>query len=205
MSLRVGVLVSGSGTNLQAMLDAADTSAYEVVIVVSNRPGVPALERAAGAGVETAVILPGDHPDRESFDIAVAGVLEASSVELVCLAGYMRILSAGFIKRFHNRVLNVHPALLPSFVGANAVRDALSWGVKVTGCTVHLIDEEVDHGPIVLQEAVAVRPDDTEESLHERIKSVEHRLYPEAIRLFARGVVRVEGRRVISEPADRLG
>ncbi len=197
MTLRVGVLVSGSGTNLQAILDAADPSTYEVVLVVSNKPGVLALERAAKAGVPTVVLDPGDYEDRPSFDEAVAGALDAAGVELVCLAGYMRILSPDFVKRFEGRILNVHPALLPAFPGGHAVRDALEWGAKVTGCTVHVVDEEVDHGPIVLQEAVAVEPGDTEGSLHERIKSVEHRLYPQAIRLFATKRVRVEDRRVI--------
>jgi len=195
MALRVGVLVSGSGSNLQAILDAVDAS-FEVVLVVSNKPGVLALERARAAGIATASIEPASYEDRESFDDAVADALDAAGVELVCLAGYMRLLSASFVKRFEHRILNVHPALLPAFPGAHAVRDALRWGVKVTGATVHLVDEEVDHGPIVLQEAVAIAPDDDELSLHERIKAVEHRLYPEAIRAFARGEIRVEGRHV---------
>lgn len=190
---------------MQSILDAADPEVYEVVLVVSNKPGVAALERASRAGVRTVVLEPSAYPDRESFDAAVATELEAAGVELICLAGYMRILSTEFLKRFENRVLNVHPALLPSFVGGHAVRDALEWGVKVTGCTVHIVDEEVDHGPIVLQEAVPVLPDDTEESLHERIKAVEHRLFPEAIRLFATRRVRVQDRRVIFSEHDTLG
>jgi phosphoribosylglycinamide formyltransferase-1 len=202
VTLRVGVLVSGSGTNLQAILDAAEPGTYEVVLVVSNKPDAHALDRAAKAGVATNVLLPEDYEDRPAFDEAVADALDAAGVELVCLAGYMRILSPEFVKRFENRVLNVHPALLPAFVGGHAVRDALEWGAKVTGCTVHIVDEEVDHGPVVAQEAVRIEPGDTEESLHERIKAVEHRLYPDAIRLFATKRVRVESRRVIFEDPD---
>lgn len=196
MSSNVGVLVSGTGTNLQAILDAADHAVYEVVLVISNVPDVPALARAEAAGVKAIVIPHGGYPDRASFDRALGDELEAAGVDLVCLAGYMRLLSARFVERFRHRVLNVHPALLPAFPGAHAVRDALAWGAKVTGATVHLIDEEVDHGPIVLQEAVPVLDGDDEASLHDRIRTVEHRLYPEAIRLFAQGRVRVDGRRV---------
>ncbi|MCA1834686.1 MAG: phosphoribosylglycinamide formyltransferase [Actinomycetota bacterium] len=199
MSLRVGVLVSGSGTNLQAILDAA-TSVYEVAIVMSNKPDAFALKRAEAAGLKTLVLLPADFSTREAFDDAVADALEAERVALVCLAGYMRILSAGFVKRFENRILNIHPSLLPAFVGGHAVRDVLEWGARVTGSTVHIVDDELDHGPIVLQEAVDVFPDDTEETLHERIKAVEHRLYPAAIRLFGEGRIRVEGRRVTILP-----
>jgi phosphoribosylglycinamide formyltransferase-1 len=200
MALRVGVLVSGSGTNLQAILDSADPAVYEVVLVVSNKPDAHALERARVAGVREAVVLQSEFADRVSFDTAVADMLDEAGVELVCLAGYMRILSPEFVKRFRDRILNIHPALLPAFPGASAVRDALDWGAKVTGTTVHLVDDEVDHGPIVLQEAVAIVDGDTESSLHERIKAVEHRLYPEAVRLFALGRVDVEGRRVSLAP-----
>jgi phosphoribosylglycinamide formyltransferase-1 len=200
VSVRVGVLVSGSGTNLQAIIDGADPPVYEVALVVSNRPDAFALERAERAGVKVAVVETSDYPDRESFDAAVAGELEGAGVELVCLAGYMRILSPAFVRRFEHRIFNIHPALLPSFTGAHAVRDALEWGAKVSGTTVHIVDEELDKGPIVLQEAVAVLPGDTEETLHERIKAVEHRLYPEAIRLFAEGRLKVEGRRVTILP-----
>jgi phosphoribosylglycinamide formyltransferase-1 len=196
MALRVGVLISGSGTNLQAILDASHPSVYEVVHVVSNSPDAYGLERAHKAGVPTSVVSQNEFSDRVSFDSAVADVLDDAGVELVCLAGYMRILSPEFVKRFEDRIVNVHPALLPAFPGAHAVRDALEWGARVTGATVHLVDEEVDHGPILLQEAVAIEPDDDEARLHERIKQAEHRLYPEAIRLFAQGRVSVSGRRV---------
>jgi len=201
--MRVGVLVSGSGTNLQAILDAADPSIYEVALVLSNKAGVPALERAEKAGAHWEVVDPASFGDRVSFDLAVADRLDAAGAELVCLAGYMRILSPEFVKRFPDRILNIHPALLPAFPGGHAVRDALDWGARVTGTTVHLVDDEVDHGPIVLQEAVAIEDDDTEASLHERIKHVEHRLYPEAVRLFAQGRIEVSGRRVTVVPAAR--
>jgi phosphoribosylglycinamide formyltransferase-1 len=194
--LRVGVLLSGSGTNLQAILDAAPGSPYEVVVVVSDRADAGGLERARRAGVPAVHVDPKAFPSREAFDEVLVRVLEEHRVGLVCLAGFMRILSPTFVKAFEGRILNIHPALLPAFPGAHAVRDALAWGVKVTGTTVHIVDEEVDHGPIVLQEAVPVLEDDDEETLHQRIKAVEHRLYPEAIRLVAEGRLRVEGRRV---------
>jgi phosphoribosylglycinamide formyltransferase-1 len=203
VALRVGVLVSGSGTNLQAILDAADRNVYEVALVISNKADAPALERAHKAGVHAEVVDPGAYSDRVTFDLAVADRLDDAGVELVCLAGYMRILSPEFVKRFPDRILNIHPALLPAFPGGHAVHDALEWGARVTGTTVHLVDEEVDHGPIVLQEAVAIEDDDTEATLHERIKEVEHRLYPEAVRLFAQGRIEVSGRRVTVLPPDR--
>jgi phosphoribosylglycinamide formyltransferase-1 len=201
--MRIGVLVSGSGTNLQAILDAADSASYEVALVLSNKAGVPALERADRAGVRSEIVDPASFSDRVSFDLAVADRLDEAGVELVCLAGYMRILSPEFVKRFPDRILNIHPALLPAFPGGHAVRDALEWGARVTGTTVHLVDDEVDHGPIVLQEAVPILDDDTEATLHERIKHVEHRLYPQAVRLFAERRIEVSGRRVTVIPEPR--
>jgi len=194
--LRVGVLLSGSGTNLQAILDAAGGH-YEVVVVVSDKADAFGLQRARDAGVPAVHVDPKAHENRESFNEALADVLRAHEVGLVCLAGFMRILAPNLVKAFENRILNIHPALLPAFPGGHAVRDAIEWGAKVTGTTVHLVDEEVDHGPILLQRAVAIEPGDTEETLHERIKAVEHELYPEAIRLFASGRVKVDGRRVL--------
>jgi phosphoribosylglycinamide formyltransferase-1 len=198
MMLRVGVLCSGSGTNLQAILDGAGKE-YEVALVVSDREAALCLERAREAGVPTMFVNPKVYDTREDFDTAVQKALEESGVDLVCLAGFMRILSPPFVRAFASRILNIHPALLPAFPGAHGVREALDWGVKVTGSTVHFVDEEVDHGPIVFQEAVPVHPDDTEETLHERIKQVEHRLYPDAIRLFAKGRLKLDGRRVLIE------
>jgi len=191
--LRVGVLLSGSGTNLQAILDAAGRS-YVVAVVVSDNAGAYGLERAMAAGVPAVHVDLAASDGREAFNEALARVLREHDVELACLAGFMRILAPNFVEAFSNRILNIHPALLPAFPGAHAVRDALAWGVKVTGTTVHLVDEEVDHGPIVLQRAVAVEPGDTEETLHERIKVAERELYPEAIRLFAAARLKIEGR-----------
>jgi phosphoribosylglycinamide formyltransferase 1 len=197
---RVGVLLSGSGSNLQAILDAAPGSGYEVAVVVSDKADAFGLERARRAGVEAVHVDPAAREGREAFNEALIHVLRDHQVELICLAGFMRLLAPAFIAAFPNRILNIHPALLPAFPGAHAVRDAIAWGVKVTGTTVHFVDEEVDHGPIVVQEAVEVLPGDDEPALHERIKAVEHRLYPEVIRLFHQGKLRVEGRRVVIEP-----
>jgi len=194
-SLRVGVLLSGSGTNLQAILDAAGVE-YSVVVVVSDKADAFGLQRARDAGVPAVHVDPRGYDGRDAFNEAIADVLRAHDAGLVCLAGFMRILAPNLVKAFENRILNIHPALLPAFPGGHAVRDALDWGVKITGTTVHLVDEEVDHGPIVLQRAVPVEAGDTEDSLHERIKEVEHVLYPEAIRLFAAGRIHVDGRRV---------
>jgi phosphoribosylglycinamide formyltransferase-1 len=192
---RVAVLVSGHGSNLQALLDAAGPgSGMAVVLVGADRPGAYGLERARRAGIDTAVVRPADHPDRGSFDLALRDLVAAARPDVVCLAGFMRILGPGFVRAFPERILNTHPSLLPAFRGAHAVRDALAYGVKVTGCTVHLVDEEVDHGPVLFQAAVPVEPGDDEGRLHERIKREEHRLLPLAVRLVAEGRVRVEGR-----------
>ena len=193
--LRVGVLLSGSGTNLQAILDAAGPD-YEVVVAVSDKADAHGLRRARDAGVAAVHVDPSFYEGREQFNAALVETLKEHNVELVCLAGFMRILAPNLVEAFENRILNIHPALLPAFPGAHAVLDAIAWGVKVTGTTVHLVDEEVDHGPIVLQRAVAVEPGDTEETLHDRIKLAEHELYPEAIRLFASGRLTIEGRSV---------
>jgi phosphoribosylglycinamide formyltransferase 1 len=192
---RVAVLVSGHGSNLQALLDAAGPgSGMAVVLVGADRPGAYGLERARRAGIDTAVVRPADHPDRGSFDLALRDLVAAARPDVVCLAGFMRILGPGFVRAFPDRILNTHPSLLPAFRGAHAVRDALAYGVKVTGCTVHLVDEEVDHGPVLFQAAVPVEPGDDEDRLHERIKREEHRLLPLAVRLVAEGRVEVEGR-----------
>jgi phosphoribosylglycinamide formyltransferase-1 len=190
---RVAVLVSGTGTNLQAILDRLHgRDGIEVVAVASDKPGAKALERAAAAGVETAVFRASDRPDRADGDAAIADWLEEREVDLVVLAGYMQILSPGFVERFRGRVLNVHPALLPSFPGLDAIGQALRHGVRVTGVTVHLVDEGVDSGPIVLQRAVGVPASHDRAELEERIHEVEHELLPVAILLFASGQVRVD-------------
>ncbi len=196
--LRLGVLASGRGSNLQAILDAiaAGRCPARVAVVVSDRKDATALDRARQSGVRTVHLDPLSDPDRAAFDEAVAAVLTEHGVELVCLAGYLRLLSAGFIAAWRNRILNVHPALLPAFPGLHAQRQALAYGAKVTGATIHFVDEGVDTGPIVLQAAVPIREDDTEATLAARILVEEHRLYPEAIRLYAEGRLAIEGRRV---------
>jgi phosphoribosylglycinamide formyltransferase-1 len=174
----IGVLVSGSGSNLQALLDAG----LPVVAVASNVEGAPALERAATAAIPTGVFPLERYPGRDERDAAVADWLDQHGVRLVVCAGYMHLLTPGFLARFPRRVVNVHPALLPAFPGAHAVADALSAGVTQTGATVHLVDEGVDTGPVLAQEAVPVLADDTVETLHARIRAVEHRLLPEVVR-----------------------
>lgn len=196
--LRVGVLASGRGSNLQAILDAARAPDYpaRVVIVISDREMAAALERARAAGVEALFLDPKGFGDREAFDRRVVQELEARGVELVCNAGYLRILSPAFVRAFAGRAINIHPALLPAFPGLHAQRQALAAGVKIAGVTVHFVDEGVDTGPIVAQASVPVHDDDTEESLAARILGEEHRLYPEVVRWIADGRVTIEGRRV---------
>jgi len=201
MSRTLGVLISGRGSNLQAILDAIDEGLLDayVGIVVSNKNDAPGLERARKAGATTVVLSHEDYDSREAFDEAVLGRLSEHDVEVVCLAGFMRILSPVLVRAFPNRILNIHPSLLPAFVGLHAQKQALEHGVKVSGCTVHLVDEELDHGPILLQQTVPVLEDDTEETLSARILEQEHKLYTEAIRLVLDGKVRVDGRRAIIE------
>jgi phosphoribosylglycinamide formyltransferase-1 len=192
-ALRIGVLASGAGTNLQAILDQLHGhEGIEVVAVGSDKAGAGALERARGTGVETAVFRLSDHPDRESRDLAIADWLERRRVELVVLAGYMQLLSPAFVRRFANRVINVHPALLPSFPGLDAVGQALEHGVRVTGVTVHFVDEGVDSGPIILQRPVPVPADRDREALERAIRATEHELLPQAIRMIADGRVTIE-------------
>lgn len=194
----VAVLVSGSGSNLQAILDAAAAPSYgaEIVAVISDRPGVRALDRAAAAGIPGAVVAWKDSTDRASFSAAVCDAAEAYGAEALILAGFMRILAPNAIARFPNRILNTHPALLPAFPGAHAIAEAIAHGVKLSGVTIHFVDEEVDHGPIIRQVAVPVEPGDTEATLQARIQAEEHRVYPEVIDAFARGRLEVAGRSV---------
>ena len=197
--LGLGVLASGRGSNLQAILDATAAPGFpaRVAVVVSDRERAQALERARARGVPAVWLNPKDFGDRAAYDVALAGVLEAHGVGLVCLAGFMRILGPAFVRAWAGRILNVHPALLPAFPGLAAQRQALAYGVRLAGATVHFVDEGVDTGPIVLQASVPVHPDDTEESLSARILVEEHRLYPEAIRLFAERRLAIVGRRVL--------
>ncbi len=196
--LAVGVLCSGRGSNLQAILDACAGPGFpaRVVVVLSDRERAPALERAARGGVAARFVNPKDFGDRAAFEAALIAELEARGVQLVCLAGFMRVLGPEFIRRFAGRIMNVHPSLLPAFPGLAAQRQALAYGVRIAGATVHFVDEGVDTGPIIVQATVPVHPDDTEEALSARILQEEHRLYPEAIRLFAEGRLDVSGRRV---------
>lgn len=196
--LRVGVLASGRGSNFRALAEAAASGRLPAAIValVTDRPGAPALDVACAHGIEAVVVDPRQHPSREAHEKAVIGVLEERRVGLVCLAGYMRLLSAGFVGHFAGRLLNIHPSLLPAFPGLHPHRQVLEHGVRVSGATVHFVDDGVDTGPIVLQAAVPVHPDDTEATLADRILVEEHRLYPEAVRLFALGRLEIRGRRV---------
>jgi phosphoribosylglycinamide formyltransferase 1 len=190
---RIVVLASGKGTNLQAILDTLHgREGIEVVGVASDKPEARALERAHMAEVETAVFPRGEYADREARDAAMANWVEGRGADLVALAGYMQLLSPAFVTRFRNRVVNVHPALLPAFPGLDAIGQALDAGVEVTGVTVHFVDEGVDTGPAILQRRVPVPADRDRERLEEAIHAVEHELYPEAIRMIARGLVRIE-------------
>ena len=202
MSLALGVLASGRGSNLQAILDACARPGFpaRVAVVISDRERAVALERARAARVEAVWVDPKDFADREAFDLALVDELRARAVGLVCHAGFMRILSPAYVRAFAGRALNVHPSLLPAFPGLHAQRQALDHGAKVAGATVHFVDEGMDTGPIVLQAAVPVEPSDTEDTLAARILVQEHRLYPEAIRLFAEGRLQIQGRRVMVLP-----
>jgi phosphoribosylglycinamide formyltransferase-1 len=188
--MNVGVLASGAGTNLQALLDTVHGAEVEVVAVASDKPDAVALERARSRGVATAVFARADYPDRVARDAAIADWLVDRGVELVVLAGYMQLLSAEFLARFPDRVVNVHPALLPAFPGIDAIPQAVAYGVRVFGVTVHLVDEGVDTGPILLQEAIEVADATDPEAVHDLLRPLEHRLLPEAVRLLARGAVR---------------
>lgn len=196
---RLAVLVSGSGTNLQALLDAIAADADyggDIVVVGSDRPDAGGLDRARRAGIPAVSAALADHPDRAAWEDALVAALQDHQPDAVVLAGFMRILSGAFLRHWPGRVINTHPSILPAFRGAHAVREALDWGVKVTGCTVHLVDEQVDHGPIVAQRPVEVREDDDEDSLHDRIKAVEHELLPACVKLLCQGRLHLDGRRV---------
>jgi phosphoribosylglycinamide formyltransferase 1 len=197
--LRVAVLVSGLGSNLQTLIDLCATPGFpaEIVVVISNKPDVMALERAARAGIKTHVVPHRSFPNRETFDQAIDSVLRDERVELVCLAGFMRILTPGFVAGWHDRILNIHPSLLPAFRGLHTHRQALDAGVRFHGCTVHVVRADLDNGPIVVQAAVPVLADDDEESLAARVLQAEHRAYPLALRLFAEGRVTIEGDRTV--------
>jgi phosphoribosylglycinamide formyltransferase-1 len=195
----IGVLISGRGSNLQALIDAIEERrlAARIAIVISNRDAAPGLDRARAAGIETLVVNHRTFPTRDGFDRAVATELGQRGVSLVCLAGFMRLVGAPLLEAFPNAILNVHPSLLPAFPGVDAQRQALEHGVKVAGATVHLVTADLDAGPIVLQATVSVRDDDTPDTLAARILIEEHRIYPEAVRIVLAGGWTVEGRRFV--------
>ncbi len=199
MNRVLGVLISGRGSNLQAIIDAIAAGRLDarIALVVSNRADADGLERARKAGIESLVINHRAYPTREAFDLAVVAELKQRGVGLVCLAGFMRLLSPAFIGAFPNAILNIHPALLPAFTGLEAQHQAWEHGVKISGATVHLVTTELDAGPIVLQAAVSVRDDDTPDTLAARILAEEHRIYPEAIGIVLDGKWRLEGRRFV--------
>lgn len=204
--LPLGVLISGSGTNLQAIIDAiaqGNVSA-EIRVVISNRNEAYGLIRARRHGIPTYSISHKDFSSREAFEAEIIKTLRDHKVELVVLAGFLRLFSPFFIRAFPQRILNIHPSLLPAFPGTQAQRQALERGVRISGATVHFVDEEMDHGPIIIQAAVPVYPDDTEESLSARILVQEHRIYPKAIQLFAEGRLEIQGRKVIIHNENRL-
>lgn len=195
VTARVAVLASGAGTNLQALLDDPVVGTW-VALVISDRSDANALERARARSVEAVHVDPAGFADRSAFDLALVETLRDHAIDVVALAGYMRIAGPELVRAFRDRMLNVHPALLPAFPGTSAVADALAWGVKVTGVTVHLVDEQVDHGPVVFQEAIEIAPDDDRDSLEERVHEAEHRLLPAAVRALGEGRLVVEGRNV---------
>lgn len=198
-TLKVGVLISGRGSNLRALIDgcAGGRIPAEIVLVVSNRPDAGGLDHARRANIPNRIIDHRQFADRATFDTAVTEALRAAGVELLCLAGFMRLLSPGFVATWRNRMINIHPSLLPAFPGLDTHARALAAGVRFAGCTVHFVRDETDTGPIIVQAAVPVLPDDTETSLAARVLEAEHRAYPLALRLVAEGRVRVEGERAI--------
>jgi len=196
--IRLGVLISGRGSNLQAIIDASarEEVPAEVVVVISNNPEAYGLERARRHNIPAVVIDHRKFKDKNTYELEMVKVLREYQVDLVCLAGYMRIVGPVLLEHYRGRMMNIHPALLPSFPGLHAQKQALDYGVKISGATVHFVDEGCDTGPIIIQAAVPVLEDDTEETLSARILEQEHKIYPQAIKLFAEGRLKIEGRRV---------
>ena len=197
--MNIAVLVSGNGTNLQAIIDAVKSGYIKakIALVLSDNKQAHALERAKKAGIEAFFVDPKAYKSKEDFDKEIIKNLKERGVELVVLAGYMRLLTPNFVRKYKDRIMNVHPALLPSFKGLNGVKDALDQGVRVTGPTVHFVTEKVDSGPIIAQAAVEVEGSDTEDTLREKVHKEEHRIYPEAIKDFVEGKLRIKGKKVI--------
>lgn len=196
---RIAILLSGRGSNFEAIYRAINEGKIdaEIGIVISNKEDARGLLKAKEFGLETLFLNPKEFSSREEYDLKIAEEIEKRDIDLICLAGWMRILTPPFVQRFRNRIMNIHPALLPSFPGLEAQKQALEHGVRFSGCTVHFVNEEVDAGPIILQAVVPVFQNDTVETLSERILKEEHRIYPEAVKLFVEGKLRIEGRRVI--------
>lgn len=196
---RIGVLISGRGSNMKSLMDAcaANTIRASVAFVLSNRPESAGLVVARNAGIDTAVLHHREFATREEYDLRVVELLRQREIDLVCLAGFMRLISPVLIGAFRNKIMNIHPALLPAFPGLHAQRQALEHGVKITGCTVHFVDEGLDSGPIILQRAMEVLGDDTEETLSARLLPLEHQTYVEAVRLFFEGRLQLDGRKVL--------
>ena len=201
--MKIAVLVSGSGTNLQtliAQLHQDETSGIEITVVISDRRKAYALTRAKRVGIPTHVVQTRDFESRVDFDTEISRLIEHYTAELVVLAGFMKLFQPPFVQKYRNRIINVHPTLLPAFPGAHPIADTLAYGVKIAGVTVHFVDEDVDSGPIIAQAAIPVFDTDDEESLHNRLQVEEHKLYPEVIKWYARGKLKVEGRKVIVKP-----
>jgi len=193
---KVGILVSGNGSNLQAIIDEKIASC-EIALVISNKPDVYAIKRAESNNIPVEIINNKNFETREEFERQLIKSLDSRGIELIVLAGFMRVLTPLFVRHYKNRIINIHPALLPSFPGVDAAKQALEYGVKCSGCTVHFVDDGVDTGPIILQAIVSIEDSDTEQTLLERIHKEEHRVFPEAVRLFCEGKIKIEGRRVI--------
>jgi len=199
---KIAVLVSGGGSNLQSIIDATESGYLRarIAVVLSNKEEAFGLTRARKHGIPAEVVRHGDFKDREAFENRLIAVLDGYSVDLVVLAGFMRVLTPLFVTHYHHRIMNIHPALLPSFPGTHAQKQALDYGVRFSGCTTHFVDEGTDTGPIILQSVVPVLPGDTEESLGARILKEEHRIYPESLRLWSEGRILIEGRNVMILP-----
>lgn len=203
---KVAILISGRGSNMATLIEAARAPGFpaEIALVLSNRPSAPGLDIAKAAGIETAIIRSGDYASREEFDASLNAKLTAADIDLICLAGFMRVLSAGFVDAWRDRLINIHPSLLPLFPGLETHEQALAAGVRIHGCTVHFVRAEIDSGPIILQAAVPVHPDDTPDALAERVLSAEHRIYPLALSLVAGNRIRiVDGHVVFDELPEK--
>jgi phosphoribosylglycinamide formyltransferase 1 len=196
--INLGILVSGSGTNLQSIIDNCKSDRIDalVKVVISDSPEAFAIERAKKNNIDTVTVVRSEFDSRKSFEKKIVEILQSHKVELVCLAGFMRIIGKTLLGAYPNRIINIHPALLPSFPGLDGQKQAYDYGVKIAGCTMHFVDDKVDHGPIICQSSVPVMEDDTPQTLKDRILEEEHRIYPQAIQLYAEGKLKIKNRRV---------